>query len=270
MQRASLIISLLATILAPTTLAAQHPTGIGYYDVERLYDTEPSLFYDDRNYTPEGRYAWDEERYRRKVENIAAVIDTLALPVIALYGVENECVVRDIVAASKMEYGYVHRTLSTNDGLDFALLYFGDRLFIEEVESGFDYLSITCELDRKPTLILLTRYSDAANDIIRRVRTQEEQRRIVIAGRTERVKIEKYGLRDACIKAQHAGRGNCIRNNRWEMKDRIIVDKYQTGDAEVFIAYYLIDAQGLPRGTFSYGRYIGGYSENLPIYIFID
>ena len=33
----------------------QRPVGIAFYDVDRIYDTLPALFYDDADYTPEGR-----------------------------------------------------------------------------------------------------------------------------------------------------------------------------------------------------------------------
>lgn len=264
------ILSIIASLFSTTPLLAQRHTSFGYYDVDKFYDTKPSTFYDDRAYTPEGRYCWDEERYRRKVENIASVIDTMHLAAIALYGVENEEVVRDIVFASKLEYGYLHRTLSTDDGLDFALLYAGDRLFIEEVESGFDYLCIKCEFDHKPTLILLVRNSDAANTVLRENLRQKSNRRIIIAGRTSRVNSYDFCLRDACHKAEHRGRGNSVYKQKWQMSDRILTDSSQVADAEVFIRDYLIDISGAPRATFSYRRYVGGYSSKLPIYIFLD
>lgn len=76
----------------------QRPIGIAFYDVDRIYDTVPALFYDDADYTPEGRLHWTAERYARKIRNTAAVIDSMALPLVALWGVENEQVVRDLRA----------------------------------------------------------------------------------------------------------------------------------------------------------------------------
>ena len=49
------------------------PVGIAFYDVDRLYDTVPALFYDDSDYTPEGRLRWTAARYERKIRNTAAV-----------------------------------------------------------------------------------------------------------------------------------------------------------------------------------------------------
>ena len=95
----------------------QRPIGIAFYDVDRIYDTVPALFYDDADYTPEGRLHWTAERYARKIRNTAAVIDSMALPLVALWGVENEQVVRDIAAACRGDYSYLHRTLNSLDGI---------------------------------------------------------------------------------------------------------------------------------------------------------
>ena len=56
---------------------AQPRIGIAYCDLDHLYDTIPALFYDDSDYTPGGRLAWDTERYRRKIARTAAVIDSM-------------------------------------------------------------------------------------------------------------------------------------------------------------------------------------------------
>ena len=89
---------LLSILLSAITiqLSAQPRVGFAYYDVDRAYDTSPSPFYDDSAFTPSGRYQWNSERYEHKIKGIAAVVDSMSLPIIALYGVENEQVVRDI------------------------------------------------------------------------------------------------------------------------------------------------------------------------------
>lgn len=49
----------LLSVLLPLALAGlaafgRQPVGIAFYDVDRIYDTIPALFYDDSDYTPEG------------------------------------------------------------------------------------------------------------------------------------------------------------------------------------------------------------------------
>lgn len=103
-----LLLLLLALCVATARAQRQPALGIAFYDLDGLYDTIPALFYDDSDHTPRGRLAWDSERYRRKIAHTAAVIDSMGLPLVALYGVENEAVVRDLSAACRGDYSYLH------------------------------------------------------------------------------------------------------------------------------------------------------------------
>ena len=178
------MICLLLTVACLLTAAAQRPrtgirpqtndrrvqTGIAFYDVDKIYDTLPALFYDDEEYTPEGRRHWDTERYRRKIRNTAAVIDSMALEIVALWGVENEAVVRNLVAACRGDYTYIHRTLNTLDGMDFALLYYGDRFFPHYVEPGRRYLYIEGTLGRDTVGLVLCAENRMAEWVVRDLR----------------------------------------------------------------------------------------------------
>lgn len=55
------VIVIMLLLLSKLGASAQAPAGIAYYDVDRLYDTIPSLFYDDPAYTPQGKYGWNTE-----------------------------------------------------------------------------------------------------------------------------------------------------------------------------------------------------------------
>lgn len=129
-------------LLSAGCALAQPRIGIAYCDLDHLYDTIPALFYDDSDYTPGGRLAWDTERYRRKIARTAAVIDSMRMPLVALWSVENEAVVRDIAAACRGDYSYLHQTLNSLDGMDFALLYYGDLFDPHYEEPGRRYLYI--------------------------------------------------------------------------------------------------------------------------------
>ena len=160
----SILLVIMTTIALQ--LSAQPRVGFAYYDVDRAYDTTPSAFYDDSDFTPKGRNLWDRERYTRKVEQIAATIDSMALPIVALYGVENEQVVRDIATHTKGDYTFIHRTLNRLDGMDFALLYYGDVLFPEKVESGFDYMVVKASVGNRDFAFILTHRSRLTEDIV--------------------------------------------------------------------------------------------------------
>lgn len=130
----------------PFGAEAQQPVGFAYYDADRLYDTVPALFYDDSDFTPQGRLRWTAERYARKIAHTAAVLDSMRMDIVALAGVETEAVVRDLVVACGEDYCYIHRTFNTFDGLDIALLYHGDRFFPDRIEQGRGWLYVEGEL----------------------------------------------------------------------------------------------------------------------------
>ncbi|HJC26509.1 MAG TPA: hypothetical protein H9760_02595 [Candidatus Alistipes stercoravium] len=279
------MICLLLTAACLLTAAAQRPrtgirpqtndrrvqTGIAFYDVDKIYDTLPALFYDDEEYTPEGRRHWDTERYRRKIRNTAAVIDSMALEIVALWGVENEAVVRDLVAACRGDYTYIHRTLNTLDGMDFALLYYGDRFFPHYVEPGRRYLYIEGTLGRDTVGLVLCAENRMAEWVVRDLREERPSARLVVLGRSATMEPARYGLHDATARAERAGRGTIHSRGRWTMRDRILVDTcLETVAADVFARRFLIDPRsGSPLATFKGRVYCGGYGYSLPVFVYI-
>lgn len=119
-------ISFLAIFFVIASLGAIHAqqrTGFAYYDLDRLYDTIPSLFYDDTDYTPEGRLRWSGERYRAKVERAGAVIGRMAMPLAGVYGVENEEVVKTCPGVGPaVQLCAPHPQYAGRDGFRLALL----------------------------------------------------------------------------------------------------------------------------------------------------
>lgn len=131
--------------------AAQECVSLAFYNVENLYDTVPSVFYDDRDYTPGGRMGWGGERYGAKLRNLARVIDAMAPDVIGLAEVESERAVRELVMTLRTDYNYIHRTTGDYRGMDVALLYKGDKFILERVRqvpsaSGREFLYVRGEL----------------------------------------------------------------------------------------------------------------------------
>lgn len=111
----------------------QQRVSVGFYNVENLFDTIPSRFYDDRDFTPKGRNGWDSERYERKLHNLSRVVGDAGFDMLGLGEVENEEVVRDLVMSLRDDYNYIHRTTSDSRGIDVAMIYKGDKFFPEHV-----------------------------------------------------------------------------------------------------------------------------------------
>ncbi len=107
--------------------------AIGFYNLENLFDTIPSPNTNDRDFLPQGRLAWNSEKYWSKQANMAKVISLLATDVtpdgVALLGVaevENRRVLEDLVvqpAIKERNYQIVHYESPDKRGIDVALLY---------------------------------------------------------------------------------------------------------------------------------------------------
>jgi len=107
--------------------------AIGFYNLENLFDTIPSPNTNDRDFLPQGRLAWNSEKYWSKQANMAKVIGLLATDVtpdgVALLGVaevENRRVLEDLVvqpAIKERNYQIVHYESPDKRGIDVALLY---------------------------------------------------------------------------------------------------------------------------------------------------
>lgn len=134
-------------------MRGQERVVVAFWNTENLYDTIPSPFYDDSDYTPGGANGWNTERYRTKTANLARVLDELDADIVGLAEVENEGVVRDLVTSLETDYNYIHLTSGDSRGIDLALLYKGDRFFPDEAATrlvgsgtGREFLHVEGEL----------------------------------------------------------------------------------------------------------------------------
>ncbi len=83
--------------------------GVGFYNVENLFDTINNPNIRDDDFTPEGSNRWNTERYLEKLDNLAEVLDKLGsdfnpdgLAVIGLAEVENTDVLEDLAAHERI------------------------------------------------------------------------------------------------------------------------------------------------------------------------
>ncbi len=279
MPHKSYLITLFILILSLGEVYSQVQIGIALYDVGRLYDTTPSPHYNDSDYTPSGKRQWSEERYRRKIEHITEVIDTLQMPLVVLYGVEDKQVVRDIQRLSKRDYSVVHRTLDYYNGLDFALLYYGDMLEVEQVHNSLYYTYIGGTLlsaDGKPinrTIgIHLTRRGDKLRSIYPPDGSPSTD--ITLAwGRISRKDLKRLKLHDPLAHYERQGLGDTKSEEGWYLNSRIGVetaDGIEVESSGIYLSRSLLDRSAThPHATYSASGYLGGYSRHLPQYIFI-
>lgn len=268
------LLPLLAILMFPGTggLRAQTRLGVAFYDTDHLYDTVPALFYNDEKYTPDGELHWTAARYDRKIAAIASVIDSLGMPLVGLAGVENEQVVRDLAARCTAPYCYLHRTLNTLDGLDLALLYYGDLFVPDRIETGWGYLLVEGELAGRPVAIVLSRQSRFVPGLLEELRERRPGVPLLAMGRTETVAPARFGLRDALRRARAGREGQCA----FALG---LADAGQNTDRHGFAGRgrrrlcpppALRRAHRQPAPDYRRTRYVGGAGYALPVFAYLE
>ena len=117
---ALLVFSLLGNVVAQQ----QYKMGlVGFYNLENLYDTINDPNKNDEEFLPDGKNAWNTEKYLTKLKNMAYCISTIGtdsndkfyspdgLAVLGLCEMENRTVLEDLVAQPSIanrNYQIVH------------------------------------------------------------------------------------------------------------------------------------------------------------------
>ena len=73
---------------------------LAFYNLENLFDTIDGSNMDEE-YLPNGRRNWDTEKYQKKLQHLAQVIDSIEPHVLGVCEVENRRVLEDLKAKSR-------------------------------------------------------------------------------------------------------------------------------------------------------------------------
>ncbi|MBO5758695.1 MAG: endonuclease/exonuclease/phosphatase family protein [Rikenellaceae bacterium] len=272
--------------------------SVAFYNVENLFDTIPSLFYDDSDFTPKGKYRWNTERYNRKITGLARVIDELHADVVGLAEVENEEVVRDLVRALKTDYCYVHFTSGDRRGIDLALLYKGDILMVDQTwlspsGVGREFLNVRGELFGKSIQFVVCHLPSVytPKELRERALTYLEKH---IANTTKRYpemtvialgdmnqtynrKLQqRLGYEAPLLQYSHKGYGSYKVNGQWRLIDNIFLCNGQdfcVSECGIYIQEYMTHWTNngrQPYRTFGSQGYRGGISDHLPVYVIMS
>ncbi len=114
--------------------------GIGFYNLENLFDTQHDEDKNDYEFLPDGSYHWTEMKYEHKLHNMSRVLSELGtdqLPgigcsIIGVSEVENAHCLTDLCAQEVLAargYQFVHIEGPDKRGVDCALLY-NPRFFV--------------------------------------------------------------------------------------------------------------------------------------------
>ncbi len=123
------------------SLVAQEPIeliSVAFWNVENLFDTvNDSLVIDDER-TPKGTYLWTEKRFKKKLLNLASVIERMdelqnKVPdILGLCEVENLEVVQGLLQTIKNSpYQIIHKDSPDRRGIDVCMLYNSEKVYIQ-------------------------------------------------------------------------------------------------------------------------------------------
>lgn len=107
--------------------------SIAFYNLENLFDYENNEHTLDKDFTPEGVFQWNREKYFQKINNLALVISGIgetrsAIPPVFLgvCEIENETCLQDLVSSDHLkpfEYQYVFYKSNDLRGIHVAFLF---------------------------------------------------------------------------------------------------------------------------------------------------
>ena len=134
MKKTVFVIAALLLLVLPRTADAQKHRSyvIGFYNLENLFDTYHDEGKNDYEYLPDGANEWTEEKYAKKLRNMARVIADMKKDngawhaVLGVSEVENRHVLEDLVsepAIAEANYQIVHYDSPDRRGVDCALFY---------------------------------------------------------------------------------------------------------------------------------------------------
>ncbi len=116
------------TIVPVESLKSMKGQAVVSYNVENLFDTKDDPTINDEDFLPNGKLRWTEERYRKKLVDLAKAITWAGdgpPAIVGLAEVENEKVLQDLIRTDPLKHaGYtiVHYDSPDERGIDVALL----------------------------------------------------------------------------------------------------------------------------------------------------
>ena len=100
------------------------------YNTENLFDTIDDPKIPDEEFLPESEKKWTNERYQKKLDDLAKVIsevNPLEMPeIVGLVEVENQTVLEDLIRTNALknhQYAIIHEESPDYRGIDVALIY---------------------------------------------------------------------------------------------------------------------------------------------------
>ena len=137
--------------------------SIGFYNLENLFDPFDEETNLDKDYTPTGKFKWDQEKYGQKIDHLSLAISKVGLvrsntpPVLlGVCEVENESCLQDLVTSESLKnfnYDYLFHKSADPRGIHVALIY--QKTHFEVLDYNAHSIGLKTEKDAEYTRDIL-------------------------------------------------------------------------------------------------------------------
>ncbi len=326
-----LLVGLSSSLFANKKIAVY---GVGFYNLENLFDTINNNGKYDLEYSPNGAKRWNHQKYQSKLNNLSYAISQIGegkLDILGVSEIENQSVLDDLVKTGELaERGFkvVHYDSPDKRGVDVGLLYNPKtfRVLASEsrelrFESEPDYytrdqLVVTGLLGGEKISVIVNHwpsrwggteqsspFREAAaaltKSIVDSLQQNDPQAKVIIMGdlnddphdkscsvvldaKKDLKDVGAEGLYKPMWKIHDRGIGSLAYKGQWNLFDQIIITKSLTGKernslkfwkAEIINKPFLLNKEGVykgyPKRTHGGGDFLNGYSDHLPVLIYL-
>ncbi|MES2617217.1 MAG: endonuclease/exonuclease/phosphatase family protein [Bacteroidota bacterium] len=307
--------------------------SIAFYNIDNLYDAVDDTDHNDNEFTPAGKYAWTQARYKAKLENMAKVVTQLAdghsPDILGVCELENRKALEALLEEKglKGKYGIAHFDSPDERGVDVALAYDKHKFKLLHSEKISVLLSKDLK-DKTRDQLCATLLLNASKDTFyvyvchfpsrKEGKKESEQNRVDAAKACSTYVSQHFDLKkekviimgdfndepwDKSIKSilgakniekndtavlqnlmwgfKAQGRGSYKFKGSMNTLDQIIVSKalndstgmdYISESIDIFDADWLTQKgkyAGYPLRTFGGTKWLNGYSDHYPIYMYL-
>ena len=293
------IYTLCITSCNEASISSTHDIRIAFYNTENTFDTIDDTLTDDDDFTLLGKNLWNDVKYLQKIENISNVISSINASIIGLCEVENDDVLHDLTVKSsdKTSKNYRCITIDSGDerGLDPAIIYDNEVLLYishDSIKASYSSRSMMEAAFKirgiEDTLRVLvchwtSRYMgrkateksrlSQGKRAARWVKSIPSHHQVVVMGDFND-EIGDVSLRYFSMLVPHMNSHHTENNHsyyyqgRWYAFDQIFTNFVPNAvPYRVYKDDRILNEGKYPYRTYTSDRYIGGYSDHLPVYI---
>lgn len=283
---------------APLRVLSGEKYTLAFYNLENFFDTIPSTKHDDRDFTPQGKFQWDTNKYNTKINNLSQVIDQLNADILAVSEVESEQAVRDLIINLKTDYNYIFIDSGDKRGISQALFYKGDKftpttyhrvangssrqfLRVEGCLDGISLNIIVCHLASNfNSASFRSKVFTALRTYVNHLINENPESQLIVLGdfnsrASDKIFEQNFGNRvpnkDSLLvfnpfsTLDKQGLGSCAYNDRWLLYDNMLFDnsfrntnRLKYLSCGIFIKDYMLNPKNSTKSGYPLRSFLSG------------